>query len=185
MAPQIITDYIADPQLVLQRIRDGFYPKPPRPTMPPFDRVRRDFMQLMPRHLEWVEEIGIRPDFDRQEMYDWFMANYDRLFGPLRRPKAKAVPSDVLRQGIIVSRLLSLIELRREEIAANVLPGCLPVQSIRSRDPGCTGRGSIPAAKDDTALAAGTFNNEITMADTTHRKSSHQHPATEKFCHER
>jgi hypothetical protein len=72
-----------------------------------------------------VEETGIRPTYDRSEMHDWFSVNYDRLFGPLRRPKSKAVQSDAWRKGMMVARLLSFIELRSLETAANVLPGGL------------------------------------------------------------
>lgn len=126
MTPTIISDFIANPQRVLQRIRDGLYPKPLRPTMPTRNfGPRQSLTELRPRHLEWVEEIGIRPDYDRSEMYDYMMFHYDRMFGPLRRPRSKAVPSDTWRKGMMVSRLLSLIELRREEVAANVLPGGL------------------------------------------------------------
>lgn len=126
MTPSIITDFIADPKRTLQGIADGRYPRPGRPAWPAFSK-RRSLTELRPRHLEWVEEIGIRPDYDRDEMRDYMMMNYDAMFGPLRRPKSQAVPSDTFRKGMMVARLLSLIELRREEIAANVLPGNLPV----------------------------------------------------------
>ena len=126
MTPQIITDFITDPDRTLQKVKDGFYPRPPRPTMPARNfGPRRDFMELRSRHLDQVEKIGIRPTFDRAQKHEYFMANYDRLFGPLRRPKSAEVPSNTFRKGLMISQLLSLIELRREEIAANVLPGGL------------------------------------------------------------
>ncbi len=125
MTPRIISDFIADPARTLQSIRDGLYPKPPRPTMPPFDRVRRDFMQLMPRHLDQVEERAVEDYYDREILGEYFLLNWNRMFGTLRKSKAKEVPSDTFRKQLMIHRLLDLIELRREEIAANVLPGGL------------------------------------------------------------
>ena len=75
MTPQIITDFIADPQRVLNGIRNGLYPKKKRPTMPAFDRVRRDFMQLMPRHLLQVEERGIEDHCDREVLGEYFLGS--------------------------------------------------------------------------------------------------------------
>ena len=46
------------------------------------------------------------------------MEHYDRLFGPLRRPKSEAVPSDFLRKSWMISELLDLAETRRDEYAA-------------------------------------------------------------------
>ena len=60
---------------------------------------------LAPQQLElaqrlvWVEEIGVSEHYDRSEMHDYMMEHYDRLFGPLRRPKSKAVlPGPQLHQ---------------------------------------------------------------------------------------
>jgi hypothetical protein len=71
-----------------------------------------------------IEELGVRDHYDRK--HAWLMDNYYRLFGPLRRSKAKEVPSDQWRKDSMIHRLLNLIELRREEIAANVWPNELP-----------------------------------------------------------
>jgi hypothetical protein len=88
------------------------------PTMPAFDwGPRRALTELRPRHLHMVEEYGFRRDYDRNALGDYFLANWSRLFGPLRRSKAREVPSDSLRKAIMVSRLLDLIEMRRGEYA--------------------------------------------------------------------
>jgi hypothetical protein len=85
-------------------------------TMPTIDRKRRDFMQLMPAHLAWVEEIGLMIDYDRSELHDFFMQHYDKLFPPLRRSVVdRDVPADRLRRHFIISRLLDLCEMRRAE----------------------------------------------------------------------
>jgi hypothetical protein len=95
------------------------------PTMPSSNFEKRDsLMELRPRHLCWVEEIGIREHYDRSVMQNYMEANYNRMFGPLR-PKARATPMDAFYKKLMIFRLLDLIELRREEIAANVLPGGL------------------------------------------------------------
>jgi hypothetical protein len=86
--------------------------------MPAFGRKRESFMQLRDRHLQWVEELGIRKYYDRSTMQDFFVENYDRYFGCLRRSKAKAVPSDLLRKEIMISMLLDLVDGRRAEYAA-------------------------------------------------------------------
>jgi hypothetical protein len=35
-------------------------------------------MQLRDRHLLWVEELGIRENYIRSHMHDFFVFNYDR-----------------------------------------------------------------------------------------------------------
>jgi hypothetical protein len=67
---------------------------------------RRSLCELRPAHLVWVEEIGIAESYDRSVMHDYMTENYDRLFGPLRRPKSKAVASDFLRKSWMISNLL-------------------------------------------------------------------------------
>jgi hypothetical protein len=74
-------------------------------------------MHLRPRHLIWVEELGIAESYNRDDQYEYFMKHYNRLFGPLRRPKINEVPSDELRKGIMISLLLNLVEERRAEYA--------------------------------------------------------------------
>jgi hypothetical protein len=120
-----------DPQLAFKVAVDRFIKSrqgqsKPRPVMPAFRGERKTFTQLRDRHLDWVETLGIRDNYNRSDMYDHMMAHYDSMFGPLRRPKSTAVPSDSLRKDFMIAEILNLIELRREEIAANVLPGCLP-----------------------------------------------------------
>ena len=87
--------------------------------MPAFDwRPRKSLNELRPRHLHMVEEYGIAETYDRDALADHFMANWYRLFGPLRRSKAREVPSDQIRKGLMISRLLDLVEMRRSEYAA-------------------------------------------------------------------
>jgi hypothetical protein len=104
--------------LVLRRfIRSRSQTKRPRPEMGAFRRKRESFMQLRDRHLLMVEEYGCRPDYDRDELREYFVTNWNRLFGTLRRSKALEVPSDRLRKEFMISRLLDLIEMRRAEYA--------------------------------------------------------------------
>jgi hypothetical protein len=90
-----------------------------RPTMPTFNwGPRKALTELRPRHLHMVEEYGFRRDYDREALGEYFLANWYRLFGALRRSKALEVPSDQFRKELMVSRLLDLIEMRRAEYAA-------------------------------------------------------------------
>jgi hypothetical protein len=85
------------------------------PTMPAFDLgPRKAQTELRPRHLHMVEEYGFRSDYDRDALGEYFLANWYRLFGPLRESKALEVPSDQIRKELMVSRLLDLIEMRAE-----------------------------------------------------------------------
>jgi hypothetical protein len=77
---------------------------------------RASLMQLRPRHLEKVDRIAKRPHFDRADMHDFLLENYDRLFGVLRRTKREAVPSDKLRQSLMISALLDRVQMRRDEL---------------------------------------------------------------------
>jgi hypothetical protein len=93
----------------------------PPPQMPPFDRKRRSLMDLVPRHLDWIEKLADRPidgspgrpSYNRSDMLEFFVLNYDRYFGCLRGSKIKAVPSDELRKFLMVSTLLDLVDDRR------------------------------------------------------------------------
>ena len=51
-----------------------------------------------------------QPDYDRSSDHDFLLENYDRLFGPLRWPKAKEVPADQFRKERMVSALLTRVE---------------------------------------------------------------------------
>ena len=94
--------------------------------MPPYHAPRESFMQLRDRHLGWIDDLGHREKYNRPNMHSYMLEHYDSMFGPLRRPKRNAVPSDDLRKSFIVSGLLDLVETRREEIRCNVNPNCLP-----------------------------------------------------------
>jgi hypothetical protein len=61
--------------------------------------------------------LAKRRDYDRNALGEYFLANWYRLFGPLRKSKALEVPSDQFRKELMVSRLLDLIEGRRAEYA--------------------------------------------------------------------
>jgi hypothetical protein len=64
-----------------------------------------------------VEEYGLeKHGYDRTKTRDYFLENYDKLFGRLR-PKAKEVPSDEFRKYLMVFQLLHLIDGRRAEYA--------------------------------------------------------------------
>jgi hypothetical protein len=84
--------------------------------------------ELRPRHLHMVEEYGFRREYDRDALGEYFLVNWYRLFGALRRSKALEVPSDQFRKELMVSRLLDLIECG----ARNMLPSeC--ITNIHSR----------------------------------------------------
>jgi hypothetical protein len=89
----------------------------PRPKMHTFNMPRKHFMQLRDRHLHMVEEYGFQREYNRDELRKYFLANYQRLFGMLRKSKALEVPSDQLRKELMVEQLLELIEMRRAEYA--------------------------------------------------------------------
>jgi hypothetical protein len=96
------------------------------PKMPPYHSPRESLMQLRDGHLKWIDDLGHREKYNRSNMHIYMMEHYDSTFGPLRRPKRNAVPSDQLRKSLMVSSLLDLVETRREEIRCNVNPNCLP-----------------------------------------------------------
>jgi hypothetical protein len=84
--------------------------------------ARRTFMQLMPRHLQWVEKLSIRPigngkpgrpGYDRNAMLSFYTEKYDQYFGCLRGSKAKGVPSDELRKFLMISQLLDIVDGQR------------------------------------------------------------------------
>jgi hypothetical protein len=71
-------------------------------------------MQLRPRHLDKVEHIAKREYHDRADIHEFLFENYDRLFGSLRHPKSKEVPSDQFRKSWMISSLLDIVEARRD-----------------------------------------------------------------------
>jgi hypothetical protein len=75
---------------------------------------RESLMQLRHRHLEKVDRIAKRSDYDRESYRKFMLENYNRLFGPLRRPKANEVPSDQFRKLWMVGMLLDRVQERRK-----------------------------------------------------------------------
>ena len=108
-----------DTELILRRFSRARASEPkPRPKMHTFNfGGRKHFMELRPRHLHMVEEYGFGPDYDRDELRTYFLTNWNRLFGTIRKSKAMEVPSDQLRKELMVEQLLELIEMRRAEYA--------------------------------------------------------------------
>ena len=89
----------------------------PRPVMETFNMPRKHFMQLRDRHLHMVEEHGFGPTYNCRELGEFFLTNWNRLFGTLRKSKALEVESDRLRKSLMVGRSLDLLEMRRAEYA--------------------------------------------------------------------
>jgi hypothetical protein len=56
------------------------------------------------------------PHYDRSSQHDFLMLHWDRLFGPLRVPKSREVPSDQFRRQWMLGDMLDLVEARRVEI---------------------------------------------------------------------
>jgi hypothetical protein len=102
-------------------VQSARHPKPeaPPPMMPVWDKQRRSFMQLMPCHLEWVDELATRPNYNRSVMLDFFCERYHTYFPYLRCSKAKDVPADEFKRYLMVSRLLDLADARRAEYSAS------------------------------------------------------------------
>lgn len=80
-----------------------------------------------------VEEHGFEEyGYNRDDLREYFLANWNRLFGTLRKSKAVEVPSDAHRKEIMIAQLLALIEMRRDEYAAEraarsfYVVGCTP-----------------------------------------------------------
>jgi hypothetical protein len=90
-----------------------------RPVMPTFNfGPREELTELRPRHLLMVEEHGFEEHgYDRDYLREYFTVNSYRLFGPLRKSKALEMPSDQFRKELMITGLLNLIEMRREEYA--------------------------------------------------------------------
>jgi hypothetical protein len=120
-----------DTDLILRRYFRAKSKEPKkRPKMPPFNMPREGFMQLRNRHLDVVRDYGAADTYNRDELGKHFLTNYHKLFGPLRRSKAKEVPSDELRKIFMIGSLLDLIELRREENAAGAWRTSFPTNKF-------------------------------------------------------
>jgi hypothetical protein len=78
---------------------------------------RESLMALRKKHLEAVDSLarGNR-DLDDIEVFLKFYENYKYFFGPLRS-KAKTVPSDRLRERVIVMNVIDMAKARRAELA--------------------------------------------------------------------
>jgi len=100
-------------------VQNSRHPRPetPPPEMPVWDNKRRSFMQLMPRHLEWVDELALRDNYNRSVMLDFFCERYHTYFPYLRGSKAKDTPADEFKRFLMVSRLLDRVDARRAEYA--------------------------------------------------------------------
>jgi hypothetical protein len=78
---------------------------------------RESLMALRKKHLEAVDSLarGNR-DLDDNEVFLKFYENYKYFFGPLRSA-AKTVPSDRLRERVIVMNVIDMAKARRIELA--------------------------------------------------------------------
>jgi hypothetical protein len=76
-------------------------------------RKRKSLTELRHRHLEKIDRIARRADYDRADYQEYLVENYDRLFGALRGSKAKEVPADQFRKWWMVGLLLDRVDARR------------------------------------------------------------------------
>lgn len=88
----------------------------PRPVMPHPDKKRASLMELRPRHLATAEHIARRKHYDRRSQHEFMMLKWNSIFGGGLRSKAKTVPSDELRKSLMVSGILDIVEMRREQL---------------------------------------------------------------------
>lgn len=81
---------------------------------------RRELMELREKHYTLVMNLATRERQGRlvplEEYSDFLVENYNRLFGYLRGSKAKIVPSDKIREMIMVAKLMHVVRECREEI---------------------------------------------------------------------
>ena len=78
--------------------------------------------QLTHRHLEKIDRIARREDYDREGYQEYLVEHYDRLFGPLRGSKAKEVASDQFRKWWMVGLLLDRVDARRAYFKKRGIP---------------------------------------------------------------
>jgi hypothetical protein len=103
-----------------------------------------------------VEQYGFRREYDRNALGEYFLANWYALFGALRKSKAREVPSDQFRKGLMVSRLLDLIEGRRDEYADERAEK-LSTSYVKSSPAGCTPGLMTATGESDTLSRRYTF----------------------------
>jgi hypothetical protein len=75
---------------------------------------RESLMHLTPRHLESVRSMAMGKS-TIAELQEHLTQNFDRFFGPLRKRKRDRVPSDSLRQEIMVWQILSRVQESRDD----------------------------------------------------------------------
>jgi hypothetical protein len=94
-------------------------PEAPPPEMQAFNfGSRQSLYELRPSALHMVEEYGFVTEPTLDVLRDYFLANYNKIFGRFRRRGDPEVPSDALKKQILVERLIGLIGQRRKEYAA-------------------------------------------------------------------
>ena len=102
------------------RVQSARHPRPeaPPPEMPAFNfGPRQSLYELRPSALVLVEEFGHVTEPSLDKLCDYFLANYNKIFGRFRRRGDPEVPSDALKKQILVERLVGLIGQRRKEYA--------------------------------------------------------------------
>jgi hypothetical protein len=95
---------------------------------------RTSLLQLCPRHLATVEHIAKRKNYHAASQHDFMLENYNQIFGAPLMPASKAVPSDQLRKSLMILRMLSMVEERRDEIEENEAR-CASTQHLIQSEP--------------------------------------------------
>jgi hypothetical protein len=72
-------------------------------------KKRESLMHLTPRHLDSISSMAIGKS-TIQELQEVLTKNFDWFFPPLRRRKRDRVPSDLLRQEIMVRQILNRVQ---------------------------------------------------------------------------
>src|ERR1700730_13058353 len=76
---------------------------------PPRNAKRTSLMQLRWRHLDSITSMAMG-DSSIAELQDVLTSNFDHFFGPLRKRKRDRVPSDKLREEIMVWQILHRVQ---------------------------------------------------------------------------
>ena len=83
------------------------------PLYPSRKAKRESLCQLRWKHLQHVDSMACDPDYNRSELHDKLLGNFDYFFGRLRRRRRDEVPSDQLRRCLMVSQILDQVDARR------------------------------------------------------------------------
>jgi hypothetical protein len=75
---------------------------------------RGSLMQLRWRHLDSVQSMAMG-ESSIVELQERLTQNFDRFFGPLRKRKMDRVPSDALREEIMVRQILNRVQECRDD----------------------------------------------------------------------